>query len=143
MNTDFYEKEYDYITFLTSHNELFRYDYSNKIWYGNNNSIIIGNKQVLTDMINKLNIDEEKKEKISSSLGMYSDAELVAIDYNNKKELIVESVKDSFEKYKYLEMLRQEQQDEKFIAGSIESEYDNYFSVEEEVDEKERETFDY
>lgn len=40
-------------------------------------------------------------------------------------------------------MLRQEQQDEKFIAGSIESEYDNYFSVEEEVDEKERETFDY
>lgn len=143
MNTDFHEKEYDYITFLTSHNDLFKYDYSNKIWYGNNNSIIIGNKQVLTDMINKLNIDEEKKEKISSSLGMYSDAELVAIDYNNKNELIVESVKDSFEKYKYLEMLRQEQQDEKFIAGSIESEYDNYFSVEEEVDEKERETFDY
>lgn len=29
--------------------------------------------------------------------------------------------------------------DEKFIPGSIESQYDNYFSCEEEADEKEKE----
>lgn len=37
----------------------------------------------------------------------------------------------------YNEMLRRKRKDDKFIPGTIESDFDNYLSVEEEVDEKE------
>ena len=38
---------------------------------------------------------------------------------------------------------RQLRQDDKFIAGSIESGYDNYLSVEEAADEVEKEEIEY
>lgn len=39
--------------------------------------------------------------------------------------------------YENKDTLRQKQKNDKFIAGTIESGYDNYLSVEEEVDENE------
>ena len=56
------------------------------------------------------------------------------------------SFEEFLNKYRYMEMYEREKQlrqDDKLIAGSIESGYDNYLSVEEEADEAEKEEIEY
>lgn len=146
MNTEEYEKEYDYVTFLTNHDNLFKYDSKANVWYENNNEMIIGNKRSLSEVIKSVSkniLTDNEKENLLSSLNRFPYASLIAIDSHNGAGIIIEPIKNAFEKYGYNDILRQEQKDDKFIAGTIESVYDNYLSVEEEVDEKEKEIIDY
>lgn len=49
----------------------------------------------------------------------------------------------SKKEYEYKDELRRKQKDDKFIAGTIESQYDNYLSVEEAADELEKEEIEH
>lgn len=145
MNTEVHEKEYDYVTFLANHDNLFKYDSYSNVWYENNNDMMIGNKRSLSEIIKNFSKDiltDNEKENLLSELNKFPNAALIAIDSNNGAR-IIEPIKNAFEKYGYNDVLRQEQKDDKFIVGTIESGYDNYLSVEEEVDEKEKEIIDY
>ena len=78
-------------------------------------------------------------DNVSKQLDKFNSNDLIALDMRNKMEICIYPIADFLTQYGYIEMLRKEEKDDKFIAGTIESEYDNYFSVEEEADEKEEE----
>lgn len=134
-------KEYEYITFLVLHKELFTYDTKRKIFYDENHEMSIGNKYSLRKALEDFGKDatRDTKDNVLKQLDKFNSNNLIALDMRNKMEICIYPISEFFSKYGYIEMLRKEEKDDKFIAGTIESEYDNYFSVEEEADEKEEE----
>ena len=134
-------KEYEYITFLVRHKELFTYDTKRKMFYDENHEMSIGNKYSLKKALEDFGKDATRdvKDNVSKQLDKFNSNDLIALDMRNKMEICIYPIADFLTEYGYIEMLRKEEKDDKFIAGTIESEYDNYFSVEEEADEKEEE----
>ena len=139
------DREYDYVTFLIKHKELFTFDKEQKIFYDKNYELAIGKKAELIEALRKFGKDIFEKED-EAEFSKYRNNEYIVADLNNGMGMQLLSFEEFLNKYRYKEMYgkeRQLRQDDKFIAGSIESGYDNYLSVEEAADEVEKEEIEY
>ena len=139
------DREYDYVTFLIKHKELFTFDKEQKIFYDKNYELAIGKKAELIEALRKFGKDIFEKED-EAEFSKHRNYEYIVADLNNGMGMQLLSFEEFLNKYRYMEMYereRQLRQDDKFIAGSIESGYDNYLSVEEEADEVEKEEIEY
>lgn len=105
----------------------------------------IGKKAELIEALRKFGKDIFEKED-EAEFSKHRNDEYIVADLNNGMGMQLLSFEEFLNKYRYMEMYereRQLRQDDKFIAGSIESGYDNYLSVEEEADEVEKEEIEY
>lgn len=99
----------------------------------------------MIEALRKFGKDIFEKED-EAEFSKYRNNEYIVADLNNGMGMQLLSFEEFLNKYRYKEMYgkeRQLRQDDKFIAGSIESGYDNYLSVEEAADEVEKEEIEY
>lgn len=133
-------KNYDYITLIKKHSELFTYDPQNDIYHCEEYNMSIGNKKSLQRHIESFCKSKEKS-KIGRLFENYKDNEYITANYSPSKSrccilplAVAFEGKDIVKQLENAEHLRMQ---DKYIAGTIESNYDNYLSAEEAADLKE------
>ena len=134
---DIKEEEYEYISLIKSHPDVFTYDKHNDIYYSNLLNLAIGNKRQLQNEIEKYcksNNDKDKSNKLTNS---YSSDELLCADFSNKGRCAVLP----FAIYctgrnieKMLEEARRIKNNDKFVSDTVEAQLDGHLSTEEEID---------
>lgn len=143
MNTDFHEQDYECITLLKGNPNLFTYDPQNDIYFCKQYQLAIGNKEVLQSYIERTCKSRDRK-NIGTLFNGYSRNEILAAIYNNDKSrcnilpaMLVIKGKNILEQE--LHNKREIHMQDKFIAGTVEAQYDNYLSAEESADLYEKE----
>lgn len=136
INDEYKEKEYECMTLVKSHKELFTYDKQNDIYYSRMFSLAIGKRRQLQKEIER-HCKSENKEKVGKLFVDYNADDILVADYNRKGRCAVLPIALSFEGRnieKQIEEQMQNRMNDKYISGTIEAQYDNYLSSEEAID---------
>lgn len=140
---DYKEKEYECMALVKSHTELFTYDKQNDIYYSKMFNVSIGNKRKLQEEIERHCKSESDKNKLGKLVEDYSSNDILCAIYNSKGGCGVYPIAMVFESKdieNQIEQLHQQRMNDKYINGTVEAQYDNYLSVEEEADMAESKT---
>ena len=145
MNTDYHEQNLECVTLLKAHPDLFTYEPQNDIYYCRQYDLSIGNKKALQAHIERT-CKANDKDKIGKLFNDYKQDDMLAAVYNsNRSRCNIFPAMAAIEGKKILEqeMLLYQQREarmqDKFTAGTVEAQYDNYLSAEESADLAEKE----
>lgn len=134
---DWKEKEYECMALVKSHTKLFTYDKHNDIYYSKMFNVSIGNKRKLQAEIERHCKSDSDKNKLGKLVEDYSNNDVLCAIYNKKGGCGIYPIATVFEGKeiaKQIEEMQQQRTNDKFINGTVEAQYDNYLSVEEEAD---------
>ena len=134
---DYKEKEYECMALVKNHTELFTYDKQNDIYYSKMFNVSIGNKRKLQEEIERHCKSDSDKNKLGKLVEDYSSKDILCAIYNSKGGCGVYPIAMVFESKdieNQIEQLHQHQMNDKYINGTVEAQYDNYLSAEEEAD---------
>lgn len=140
---DYKEKEYECMALVKNHTELFTYDKQNDIYYSKMFNVSIGNKRKLQEEIERHCKSGSDKNKLGKLVEDYSNNDILCAIYNQKGSCGIYPIATVFEGKeiaKQIEKMQQQRMNDKFINGTVEAQYDNYLSVEEEADMAESKT---
>lgn len=145
MNTDFHEQNLECITLLKEHSELFTYEPQNDIYHCEQYNLSIGNKKALQAHIERT-CKAKEKDKVGKLFNTYNRNDMLAAVYNSDKSrcnilpaIVAIEGKKALEQEMLLQQQREARMQDKFTAGTVEAQYDNYLSAEESADLAEKE----
>ncbi len=134
------EKEYEYMTLIKSHKELFTYDPKNDIYHSEMFSMSIGNKRQLQKLIERFCKTRDDKEKASKLFSEYTNDDILTANYDRTGRCAILPLIVAFEGKdikKELQELREKNANDKYIKDDIETKYNNDLSVNENMNIKE------
>lgn len=137
------EKEYEYMTLIKSHKELFTYDIKNDIYHSEMFSMSIGNKRQLQKLIERFCKSRDDKEKVGKLFSEYTNDDILTANYDRTGRCAILPLIVAFEGKdikKELQELREKNSNDKYSKDNIEAKYDNDLSFNENTDIKEEKT---
>ncbi|MCD8203216.1 MAG: hypothetical protein LUD48_06220, partial [Prevotella sp.] len=118
--------------------QLFVYSKDNDTYLSDYFSMSIGTKSSVRKEIDRT-CDKEEKDELYKQLDEYKDEDIVTLNKNKNGSHIILPIaaafiaKDLVNKINQAQMQRQLRKEDKYRAGSIEAQYDNYLSPMEQV----------
>ena len=137
IDTDYKEKEYEYMALVKSHSELFTYDKHNDIYYSKMLNVAIGNKRQLQREVEKYCKSENNKNTYGKLVEDYTVDDVLVADFSNKGRCSILPIAMSFEGRniaKQIEEMQHIRDNDKFRSDSVAAQYDNHLSTEEELE---------
>lgn len=143
IDTDYKEKEYECMSLVKSHSELFTYDKHNDIYYSKMFNVAIGNKRQLQKEVEKYCKSENSTNTYSKLVEDYSVDDVLVADFSNKGRCNILPIAMSFDGRniaKQIEEMQHLRDNDKFRSDSVAAQYDNHLSTEEELELHEAQT---
>lgn len=137
IDTEFKEKEYEYMALVKSHSELFTYDKHNDIYYSKMFNVAIGNKRQLQIEVEKYCKSENDKNTYGKLVEDYSTDDMLVADFSQKGRCNILPIAMSFDGRniaKQIEEMQHNRDNDKFRSDSVAAQYDNHLSTEEELE---------